>query len=161
MKMHLLRQLRVARSTGLKPGGCISAAFASSDAQVVDEHFGSASFFVVYAVGKATAEIDRIGEFATNPEDAGARLGAKLLWLTGVDVVYATAIGSSASAQLMARGVLPLRASAGSPIPGLVEVLQSELEDGVAEWLAQVTRLRWKKVRREGRMKDLQVQEEQ
>jgi nitrogen fixation protein NifX len=162
MTMHLLRQLRVARGAeASNSAGRISVGFASSDGQTVDQHFGVTSSVVVYSVGKVTAQVERIGEFATNADDAGARLSEKLAWLTGTNVLYATAIGSSASAQLMARGVLPLRASAGSPIQGLVEVLQSELEEGVAEWLAQVTRLKWKMVRREGRLADLLVQEEQ
>lgn len=143
--MELLRELTILGGKACAAGDrFITVAFASSDGQFVDQHFGAACTLLVYQVGKATAHIHKIGEFATIADDSGTRLNAKMAWLDDCDVIYASAIGSSASAQLMARGVLPLRASPGSPIQVLVEVLQSEIEDGVAEWLAQVTRLRHK-----------------
>lgn len=138
----------------------ISVAFASSDGLVIDQHFGAACSLLVYRVGKTTAQVSKIGEFATIADDSGTRLAAKIEWLEGCDVIYAAAIGSSASAQLMARGVLPLRASPGSPIQGLVEVLQSELDDGVAEWLTQVTRLKKKTLPFSSRTVGLVQQEE-
>jgi hypothetical protein len=63
-------------------------------------------------------------------------------------VVYAAAIGSSASAQLMARGVLPLRTTPGTPIRDLVELVQEEMNEGVAQWLSQITKLKWQAIRR-------------
>jgi nitrogen fixation protein NifX len=144
--MLLSRQLSVVG--GSVPGAPrLNVAFASSDGHVVDAHFGYAATIFVYSVTKTTAHVSRIGEFTTMEAEQRGRLAAKLVWLGNCDVVYAAAIGSSASAQLMARGVLPLRARAGSPISDLIDVIQEELDGGVAHWLSRVTRFKWQTVR--------------
>lgn len=94
-----------------------------------------------------------------DPDQPG-RLAAKLVWLGNCHVVYAAAIGSSASAQLMARGVLPLRARAGSLISELVDVIQEELDDGVAYWLSRITRFKWRTARASETVLSLKEQEE-
>jgi nitrogen fixation protein NifX len=145
--MNLTRQMRVVGGPEIvRPR--ITVAFASSDGHVVDEHFGYARSVIVYSVSKTTANVVRIGEFATTEGEARGRLGAKLVWLGNCSVVYAAAIGSSASAQLMARGVLPLRTTPGTPIRDLVELVQEEMNEGVAQWLSQITKLKWQAIRR-------------
>jgi nitrogen fixation protein NifX len=138
----------------------LSVAFASSDGRVVDAHFGYAASMFVYSVTKTTAHVCRIGEFATKDESQRGRLTAKLVWLGSCHVVYSAAIGSSASAQLMARGVLPLRAGPGTPISELIDVIQEELDAGVAQWLSRVTRFKWQTVRAHQTVLGLKEQEE-
>ena len=124
-------------------GPTLRVAFASSDGAHVDQHFGSAQSFIVYSVGKSTANPIQIGEFSTTvSEGEGSKLSAKLSWLEQCDLLYAIAVGAQAKTQLMARGVLPLRVSTGSSIQALVEHLQGGLGDDAEGWVDQITRLR-------------------
>ena len=141
--MTLLRQLKVQHSPDDAEGPCIRVAFASTDGKVVDQHLAVAARFVLFRVSKTTVAVVGIGEFATMPgsEERG-RLATRLAWLSDCDVVYAVAVGSKASMQLMARGVLPLRAPKGSSISAVLLGLQQELDESVAGWLEQVLRFK-------------------
>ncbi len=139
--MPLLRQLDIL--SGLQPtADGVRAAFATSDGVTVDQHLGAASTYLVYLVDNSTAAPITIGDFATS-EGSGHehRLAGRLEWLGQCDLVYAAAIGSSASRRLLARGVLPLRTVSGTEIKSLLPVLQSELNDSIANWRGRNPRL--------------------
>lgn len=140
--MYLQRELRVIGSEQAGDEPRVLVAFATSDGARVDQHFGTASCFVVYSVAKTTATLARIGEFATNAHDHGMKLAEKLDWIGCCDAVYATAVGSSASGHLLARGVLPLRVFGGSSIQSLIEALQEDLEEDASHWLDRALRIR-------------------
>ncbi len=141
--MALLRHLTVAHSSEPTNGRSIRVAFASTDGECVDQHLAVASRFAVFSVAKSTIQHLGIGEFTTRHEgDDGGKLGEKVAWLSACDVVYAVAVGSTASLQLMARGVLPLRTPKGTNIKSVLLGLQEELDDRVADWLEEILRFK-------------------
>ncbi len=113
-------------------------AFASSDMRHVDQHFGSAKAFAIYAVDPRHATLLEVAQFEEHAKDGNEdKLIAKLEILEGCAAVYCQAVGASAIRQLVARGIQPLKVSEGAAISDLVEALQEELGDTPSSWLAK------------------------
>ena len=139
--MNLERQLQMVEPVADAPQLELKVAFASSDCEHVDQHFGSARGLVVCAVSESQTRLITAGEFGAEKQDGNeAKLQSKLAWLKGCDVLYCAAIGSSAVAQLMAQGVHPVRVQGSPTIDSLAQSLQEELKTGPSTWLARVVK---------------------
>jgi nitrogen fixation protein NifX len=116
----------------------IKAAFASSDMKHIDQHFGAAESFVVYAIDPREQHLLEAIQFARLEMDGNEdKLAAKISALEGCDVVYCEAVGASAVSQLRAKGIQPIKVGAGTSVSGLIRDLQRELRDGPSAWLAR------------------------
>ncbi|MCP5197036.1 MAG: nitrogen fixation protein NifX [Gammaproteobacteria bacterium] len=138
--MALLRHLRIlAGGTEEKPGmttPTIKAAFATSDRQRVNQHFGAASGILIYAVTPNQATMVEFAQFGALDRDGHEdKLAAKLAVLRGCAVIYCEAVGGSAIQQLLTLGVQPLRVEPGIPITTLVAELQAALQGDAPTWL--------------------------
>ena len=121
----------------------LSIAFASSDRESVDQHFGAAAAFAIYEIGAEGARLREVAEFIDTEQDGHeGKLDAKIALLDGCAAVYACAIGSSAVQRLLAKGVQPLRVADGSPIEALLAQLCAELAGTPPVWLAKAIDLR-------------------
>lgn len=138
--MAMQRHLRVVgrgtddecAATGLR------VAFATTDMKHVDQHFGSARSFAIYAVDPERASMLEAAEFGKLDQDGDEdKLAAKIQMLNGCAAVYCLAIGSSAVRQLVALNVQPVKVSEGASIAGLVKSLQDEMRAGPSAWLAK------------------------
>jgi len=139
--MNLERQLQMVEGAPRAAELELKVAFASSDCEHVDQHFGSARQLVVCAISETQTRLITAGEFGTEKQDGNeAKLKSKLAWLDGCDVLYCAAIGSSAVSQLMARGVHPVRVQGSPTIDSLALSLQQELQSGPTAWLARVVK---------------------
>lgn len=117
----------------------IRVAFASLDGDMVDQHFGSAQSFYLYAVDADNAELVTKTEFGQQKQDGNEdKLKPKLAWLQGADAVYCGSVGGSATRQLIALGVNPLKVSGGPDVEELIESLQDQLRGTPELWLARV-----------------------
>jgi nitrogen fixation protein NifX len=115
----------------------VKVAFATTDMEHVDDHFGSAETFAIWQVGEDEARCvgdARMASDATRPNEA--KLPAKIATLEGCVAVYCAAIGPSAVQQLLRSGVRPVPITEGEAIASLVVTLQEELRSG-APWLAR------------------------
>jgi nitrogen fixation protein NifX len=118
--------------TGLK------VAFATTDMQTVNQHFGSAKSFAMYMVNPEGASLLEAAQFGKLDQDGDEdKLVAKIAMLDGCAAVYCQAIGSSAIRQLVTRGVQPVKVAEGAEITGLIEALQNEMRQGPSTWLAK------------------------
>ncbi|MGB1092451.1 MAG: NifB/NifX family molybdenum-iron cluster-binding protein, partial [Oceanobacter sp.] len=72
------------------------------------------------------------------------KLKPKLAWLQGADAVYCGSVGGSATRQLMALGVNPVKVSGGPDLEELIEDIQSQLNGEPEFWLARVLKDRQK-----------------
>lgn len=116
----------------------LKVAFATSDGKYVNQHFGSAQGFAIYAVTMEQATLLEVAEFEKYAHDGNEdKLGAKLAMLEGCAAVYSQAIGASAIRQLLARNIQPVKVSEGSEIGDLLLSLQDELKAGPSTWLAK------------------------
>lgn len=148
--MALERQLRVLHSdTGRDI--VLKAAFATGDLKVVDQHFGSAERFAIYAVTSEGATLLEVAEFGSKAADGGTSIAGcppgrgtnenklleKFVVLDGCAAVYCVQAGGSAVRQLTAMGIQPLRVPEGIPITVLLHQLQNEWRAGASGWLAR------------------------
>ncbi|MEZ5673570.1 MAG: NifB/NifX family molybdenum-iron cluster-binding protein [Thiotrichaceae bacterium] len=116
----------------------LKVAFATSDGKLVNQHFGSAQGFAMYAVTIEQSTLLEVAEFEAQAQDGNEnKLGAKLALLEGCAAVYSQAIGASAIQQLLARNIQPVKVSEASEIAELLVALQQELRAGPSTWLAK------------------------
>lgn len=114
----------------------VKVAFATADLRRVDQHFGAAQAFALYAVDRHGCEMLEVVQFGALDMDGNEdKLAAKIAALHGCVAVYCQAVGASAVSQLRARGVQPLKVAAGTPIKRLLAELQRDLADGPSAWL--------------------------
>jgi nitrogen fixation protein NifX len=138
--MSMIRRMRIcdisqdeaAMTTRLK------IAFATSDMQHVNQHFGSAQTFAIYSVDVESAELLEAAQFGELAQDGDEnKLSAKLEILDGCAAVYCEAVGASAARQIMAAGIQPVKVNRDSRICDLIEDFQTELKTGPSAWLAK------------------------
>ena len=116
----------------------IKVVFATSDMTHVNQHFGSAKSFAVYAINPDEARLLEASQFGQLDQDGNEdKLVSKMAVLEGCAAVYCHAIGSSAVQQLLARGVQPVKVGDNVAISDLVEMLQDEMRSGPSAWLAK------------------------
>ncbi|MEW8345466.1 MAG: NifB/NifX family molybdenum-iron cluster-binding protein [Candidatus Thiodiazotropha sp.] len=116
----------------------LKVAFATSDMKHVDQHFGAAQSFAIYALDQEQVCFVEAMEFGKHNMDGNEdKLVAKIEALDGCIAVYSQAVGASAINQLKAKGIQPVKISPGAPISGLLASLQDELRQGPGSWLAR------------------------
>ena len=116
----------------------LKIAFATSDMTTVNQHFGSAKSFAVYAVNKDETQLLEAAQFGVLAQDGNEeKLSVKIDLLAGCAAVYCQAIGASAINQLIAKGIQPVKVHEGSKISDLLVDLQTELTVGPSSWLAK------------------------
>lgn len=138
--------MRQQRHLKVLPGGAeenlearaIKVAFATTDLKHVDQHFGSAEKLAVYAVTLEETSMSEVAQFGHLAQDGNEdKLAAKMDALEGCIAVYCQAVGSSAIAQMRAKGIQPVKVDPGTPIPLLLQGLQTELKEGPEGWIAR------------------------
>jgi nitrogen fixation protein NifX len=116
----------------------LKVAFATSDMITVNQHFGSAKSFAVYAINRDASQLLEAAQFGVLVQDGNEdKLSVKMDLLDGCAAVYCQAIGASAINQLIARGIQPVKVHEGSKIADLLVDLQNELIAGPSSWLAK------------------------
>lgn len=121
--------------------GQLIVAFASSDGDIVNQHFGSAQGFYVYGIGPDEAALLTSKTFAKEKKDGNEdKLKPKLAWLVGSDIVYCGSVGGSATRQLVSLGAHPVVVKGGPDIEEIVEELQNELKGTPSPMLERILR---------------------
>lgn len=116
----------------------IKVAFATTDMLHVNQHFGSAKSFAVYAVTPEQVKMLEAAQFGELAQDGNEdKLSVKLQLLDGCAAVYCQAVGASAIKQIVAQGIQPIKVHEGSSIKNLLEDLQTEMKSGPSSWLAK------------------------
>jgi nitrogen fixation protein NifX len=105
----------------------LKVAFATTDMETVNQHFGSAKSFAVYAVDMENSELLEAAQFGELSQDGNED---KLS-------VYCQAIGGSAINQLVLKNIQPIKVHEGSKIKDLIVDLQNEMKAGPSSWLAK------------------------
>ena len=144
--MPLQRHLKVVTPLPVdeQRGAALRVAFASNDVKRVNQHFGSAQAFAIYAIDAEAAQLLEVCQFGELAEDGNEdKLSAKFQALSGCIAVYSAAVGASAVAQLKNLGVTPLKVEMNSEINTLISALQQQLAGKNPEgWLQRALRQR-------------------
>lgn len=114
----------------------LKVAFATNDRARVNQHFGAALGFAIYALDGERAKLVSVAEFAEESMDGNEdKLPAKIAALDGCAAVYCLAVGGSAVRQLLAAGVQPVRVEEGTSIEHLLGELLKAVRDGGVPWI--------------------------
>ena len=117
----------------------LMVAFASSDGECVNQHFGSARGFEVYGISNDAATLLASKTFPKENKDGNEdKLKPKLKWLHGCDLVYVGSVGGSATKQLIMLGANPVEVKGGPEIEEIIEDIQSELNGDMSPMLERV-----------------------
>lgn len=138
--MTIERRLRVLTSgaDAMQTNTAVKVAFATSDMRQVDQHFGAAESFAIYAVDPDQASLVEATQFGSLAMDGNEdKLATKIAALAGCIAVYCQAVGASAINQLLAQGIQPVKVGPGTPVTELIVALQEELRAGPSAWLAR------------------------
>jgi nitrogen fixation protein NifX len=116
----------------------LKIAFATTDMETVNQHFGSAKSFAIYAVNMDDAQLLEAAQFGELQQDGNEdKLSVKIELLNGCAAVYCQAVGGSAINQLIAKGIQPVKVHEGGKIKDLIVDLQNEMKAGPSSWLAK------------------------
>ena len=116
----------------------LKVAFATTDMKHVDQHFGAAKSFALYAIDRDKYCFIEAAEFGALSMDGNEdKLAEKISALEGCIAVYSQAVGASAVNQLKAKNIQPVKVSPGVAIIELLNALQEELIQGPGSWLAK------------------------
>jgi nitrogen fixation protein NifX len=116
----------------------LKIAFATTDMETVNQHFGSAKSFAIYAVDMDNAQMLEAAEFGELKQDGNEdKLSVKIDLLNGCAAVYCQAVGGSAINQLIAKNIQPVKVHEGGKIKDLIVDLQNEMKAGPSNWLAK------------------------
>jgi nitrogen fixation protein NifX len=116
----------------------VKVAFATTDLKQVNQHFGAAESFAVYAVDAERSELVEVMQFGKLSMDGNEdKLAAKIAALDGCIAVYTQAVGASAVGQLKTRGIQPVKVTPGAGVSELLESLREQLREGPSAWLAR------------------------
>ncbi len=136
--MALIRRMRIVEPGGILMETALKIAFCTDDMKLVNQHFGSAKTFAIYAVDLERSELLEVAEFGKLDQDGNEdKLATKIGLLEGCAAVYCEAVGASAVRQLMAAGIQPVKVYRGSQISELLEDFQNELRTGPSAWVAK------------------------
>lgn len=140
-----MRHLKLIHSTEPAPAMTVKLAFASSDRSRVDQHFGAAEAFVLYAFAADDARMIEAVEFHdsdTAMDGHEGKLARKIALLDGCAAVYCNAVGASAIKQLLAAGIQPMKVDEGTAIDELLCGLNQSLKASPPVWLAKAMKTR-------------------
>lgn len=116
----------------------MNIAFASSDGNSIDQHFGWSKTFYLYSVGKESSELLKMIDSSEEPEGEKEKLNYKIETIGEADIMYCTQIGPTASKMVQAAGVHPVRVAEGEGIVEAILKLQEMLHDSPAPWLLRI-----------------------
>jgi nitrogen fixation protein NifX len=119
----------------------LKVAFATSDGECINQHFGSARGFHVYGISGGDATLLATKAFPKEKKDGNEdKLKPKLAWLVGCDLVYCGSVGGSATKQLVTLGAHPVVVKGGPDIEEVIEELQAELNGTLSPMLERIIR---------------------
>ncbi|MDD5412356.1 MAG: nitrogen fixation protein NifX [Methylobacter sp.] len=138
--MSLTRRMQIVHGTDESKfmETALKIAFATTDMETVNQHFGSAKSFAIYAVDMENAQLLEAAQFGELSQDGNEdKLSVKIDLLDGCAAVYCQAVGGSAINQLIAKNIQPVKVHEGGKINDLIADLQNEMKAGPSSWLAK------------------------
>ena len=106
----------------------VQVAFATTDMQRVDQHFGVAQRYAIYRVTAQGSALLCAAQFAQEQGVGGeGTLTGRIALLEGCTLVYCEAVGGGAIRRLLGRGIRPVRVPTATPIATLLSDLQRGL----------------------------------
>lgn len=114
----------------------LRVAFATTDRKTVDQHFGSATSYAVYAITPDASQFLEVMTFQAEAQDGNEnKLISRIAALKGCDAVFAQAVGASAVGQLQREGVHAQKTGKGAPVALLIAQMQKQMSASTPAWM--------------------------
>lgn len=124
----------------------MKVAFATTDGTTIDEHFGRAGMFAVYAVSPEGYRLVEMRKFAegmdtavTDTREQGAvhddAVQSKVDRLADCKIIFLTEIGGPSAARLVKKGIMPMKVRTVTPITEELDRLQETIRTSPPPWL--------------------------
>lgn len=123
---------RIKISTNEPKIGALKIAFATTDMENIDSHFGSATQFAVYEVSKESIQPCEIIKVEEKDTDKTVEL------LLDIDIVYFTNIGAIAAAKIINSGIFPIKYKDIVPIAEELEKLKTMLNTNPPPFIKKI-----------------------
>jgi nitrogen fixation protein NifX len=129
------------KNAGATASPSLDVAFATSDFEVVDQHFGSATRFAIYRVSTQRADLLNLTQFEEAKHVGNEnKLPAKIAALKGCAAVFCQAVGGSAIQQLLAGGIQPIKVNPNTQVRETLAWLRAEIGQGSTPWVVKALR---------------------
>jgi nitrogen fixation protein NifX len=121
-------------------GKSMKVAFATSDMEWIDQHFGKTSQFAIYNVRKDGFELDEILKLkaADFGDDEKNDYISDTLRDLGVAIIYVASIGPTAAAKVVKKRIHPLKIQNDTKITEACESLVSMLGTNPPPWIKKI-----------------------
>lgn len=116
----------------------MNIAFASSNGEVIDQHFGWSKTFYLFKVDKDASTFLGSIDSSEEPEEEKAKLTYKIGTIEEADIMYCTQIGPTASKMVQASGIHPVRVAEGETIADAIAKIQQMFQDNPPMWLLRI-----------------------
>jgi nitrogen fixation protein NifX len=116
----------------------MKVAFASTDKEHIDQHFGWAKSFQLFEVEKESFEFIREIDSSEEPAEEVDKLNYKIGTISEADVMYCSQIGPKASKMVQAAKIYPVRSNEDERISDAISKLQALLNGSTPPWLLRI-----------------------
>lgn len=116
----------------------MNIAFASSNGESIDQHFGWSKSFYLYNVDTEKAEFVTVIDSSDEPQGEEEKLNYKISTIKEADIMYCTQIGPTASKMVQSSGIYPVKVAEGEKIQDAVAKLQLMLNTEPPMWLLRI-----------------------
>jgi nitrogen fixation protein NifX len=124
----------------------MKVAFATTDGNNVDEHFGRAGTFAIYELTDKGSEFVELRKFSdgmdksvTDTKDMGplhdSAVQAKVDRLADCKLIYLTEIGGPSAARLVKKGIMPMKVKEPVAIETALNQLKETIKQSPPPWL--------------------------
>lgn len=113
-------------------------AFASSDGESVNQHFGWSKTFYLYEIDEYSSKLLKSIDSSEEPQEEKAKLTYKIGTIDEADIMYCTQIGPTASKMVQSSGIHPVRVAEGEKIADAIVQLQEMLNGNPPIWLLRI-----------------------
>jgi nitrogen fixation protein NifX len=116
-------------------------AVATSDREFINEHFGTATNFLIFALAKDEWHLLQAVEYpATDRQHNQNKLVTRIGALIGCNAVYSNAVGPSAVQQLLKFKIQPIIVDSDTPIKQLLSDINRDRKKARTGWLSQLNK---------------------
>lgn len=115
----------------------IRVAIATNQGEVIDGHFGSCPWFVIYQINKGEMRLIDIRP-TDGADDADDKNAFRASIINDCDVLYVQSVGGPAAAKIVRAGVYPIKLPEGGEAREALARLQQTLAGTPPPWLAKV-----------------------
>ncbi|MCH9814080.1 MAG: nitrogen fixation protein NifX [Epsilonproteobacteria bacterium] len=116
----------------------LKIAFASSDMETINAHFGGTKQFAIYGVTKEGFDLIEVLNTDTSKMKGDDKTDFKVKALAGTNIMYCESIGGTAAAKVIRAGIHPMKVNEPTPINETLEKFQQMLIGNPPPWIKKI-----------------------